>query len=124
MKFSKIDRDLKTREYFDRYYHWLINKGDKKQLFDIDQEIQAKEIELHLENHPEVQDQNKETINWVIKNAGKFRNFINSVKELAIFMYFIQNVDPECNNEKFDENYDKMIELYNDLKDNLIDSIY
>jgi len=39
-------------------------------------------------------------------------------------MYFIQNVDPECNNEKFDENYDKMIELYNDLKDNLIDSIY
>ena len=129
--FCFLENDIKTFEYTKRYIKTLLKISlNKEDIFNLDNEIQSEEIQLHL-NRLQIPewDINKillEKIKWTEINSKPFRIYLNSIKMIALISITFHNC---CNNceitqEYTQEKYNKIVRNINEFKLNLIDTIF
>jgi len=75
--FCVLEKDLKTFEYFKRYTDCF---EDMKGCIDIDNRIQAEEMEEHLKSHGYESSNTQEKLAWVANNGKPFREYLNTIK--------------------------------------------
>ena len=115
--FSLLEKNEKTFEHVKEYYEALEKGIDP---FTIDNIIQKRSLEEHLKRNCKESDQ-EECLNWINNNAGKFRNYLNSLRVFSLFLYF----DTRMNYRKglVWEIFCNYIEMWNLEKSIVLDSI-
>lgn len=105
--FSFLDNDDKTFLHITEYFNALQN-GIK--LISIDNILQKREIEIHLNKCKKEQTQ-EETLKWIEKNAVPFRNYINSLKILSLYLYIHSKM--HYNYKLIKEDFGKIVNMWN-----------
>jgi len=119
--FCFLDNDEKTYNYV-QYYYLSIKKGTP--LYTIDMEIQRKEIENYLKSRNLDSNDQNAIIEWINNNSPNFRSYLNSIKIIALYIFFMDKMEL-INNDKIP--YDvfcKAVNLWNEEKLILADSIF
>jgi hypothetical protein len=83
MDICYLEKDMKNYDYFQRYAR---STGTQKEFFQIDNQIQAEEIHIHLKRHGYTCGDCGEVVEWVNKNGKTFRDFLNTNK--IIYLVF------------------------------------
>jgi hypothetical protein len=117
-KFSLLEKDEKTFNHVKLYYDALENCVD---LVAIDIKIQRNEFDWHL-NHCKAEDKRSEECAWIEKNASALRQYLNSLKAIALFCYMDNKI--YYRDRLVFEVYCKICEIYNKEKSLIMDSIY
>ena len=88
--FSKLEKDKKTFEHLTRYYIALM---ENLPLMVIDMEIQAHELEDHMNRCGLPTSCMPEMNSWIQKNSENLRTYLNALKMLALFIYIDNTKD-------------------------------
>jgi hypothetical protein len=120
--FCFLEKDQKTFDYVKKYYS-LIKAGDST--IQLDSCIQKSEIERNLElKSCDIEDQ-KAITDWINENSSGFRAYINSIKMLALFIYFIERSAVSKKQEELTyQLFTKTVILWNERKLQIADSIF
>lgn len=108
----------KSFQYAKMYIDFINDKTPNKNIIHIDNLVQYKEIELHLKNKgiKKILGQ-KESIEWINSNADNFRQYINTLKLLAMILH--------CDHQECTyTNYIDKLKTMNDIKLTFIDSLF
>lgn len=128
MLFCKLETDKKTYNYLKEYLDFLSVYKDfeKRNILYIDNKIQHQELHEHLKSrfiNPDDQSErrNNEVEFWIKDNAKPFRQYLSSIKLLACVSY--TNGFKSSLELKF-EDFERLCNQFNSLKDVLIDHIF
>lgn len=121
--FCNLEKDDKTFSYFIQYYQAICSNT---LAWHLDNDIQRAEINDHLARHPEAPDIAEEKLRWIDDNSVNFRSYLNSIKILALFSTFVTQLDLVAGdmNHFPRETFHRMVDLWNQHKILLIDSIF
>ncbi len=120
--FCFLEKDQKTYHYVAEYYS-LIEKGVSPCSFDIC--IQREEIEKHLLSNQMDSEDRCGISEWIEENSAKFRSYLNSIKMVALFIYFMDKDEKSPAEKSFSfDAFSHVVQLWNGRKSELIDSIF
>jgi hypothetical protein len=111
--FSLLTDDDKTLNDLLLY---IDNIGSEKDFTYLDNFIQKRELEWHcglLHKQHNLEEETK----WIVENADKIRQYINTIKQIALMLY-IEKIQVNK------ENLKEIIENWNKKKDKVLDSLH
>jgi hypothetical protein len=118
MSFCLLESDQKTFEYFKNYVEYLEKHSGS--CFDLDNQIQAKEIKRHLVINGIASDNANEKIDWIRRNGKPFREYLNTIK-LAYVVW-------KCSGKEWEtirwEDFINITKQINELKMVCLDTIF
>ena len=118
MLFSRLEKDKKTYNYSKKYLDFTKEcNGNCIVIFE--NALQAEELKEHfrINNTPDNDEfRSWEAQVWIGHNAEKFRKYLNSIKLLVIMI--------DINREYTFEYFSELVDRFNNMKNNIIDSIY
>lgn len=122
IKFCLLEKDEKTFNYTKEYLKVLEKRENN--CLRLDNEIQKKEIEQHLERkgkHISPEDErNKEAFLWIDNYACNFRVYLNTIKIAASFLHY-KNIN---SNDLTKEEFEHCCDAVNELRDFLMENIF
>jgi hypothetical protein len=111
--FCYLEEDYKTLEYLKLYFQENTN------LLSIDNKIQVKEIQQHLQTHCNYK-KDYEIDNWIKENGKKFRDYLNTIKLIYFSCKILDLKFEDLTWEKFC-NLERKV---NSCKENILDKIF
>lgn len=114
--FCKLEVDKKTFNYLQQYFHEWREHHDLTQ---VDREITAKEIELHIALHNCQDHRTQEALQWIRENGQPFRSYLNTIK-IALIAYHIAGLDSK---ELTWDDFCAMQKRLNEVKEELLDTV-
>lgn len=120
--FCYLENDNKTFDYVKEYLS-VLRAGDSPLTLDIT--IQKREIEAHLIRNAIPSSDQKAITDWIEKNSANFRSYLNSIKMVALFLFYVKKAEhiPEESPLPF-ELFTEAVAFWNERKIEVVDSIY
>jgi hypothetical protein len=127
MLFCKIEKDDKTYKYLKDYLNFLSNPAkENNNILFLDNKIQHEELNMHLYYHEidpckESKEKECELESWIQNNGKPFRQYLSSIKLLALISYskgFKKGLDLDF------KSFTELCDNFNNLKELLIDHIF
>lgn len=120
--FCFLEKDEKTYGYIKKYFS-IIKDGLPP--ISMDNFVQKQEIERYLINNNRCLHDRGAITEWINDNSSDFRSYLNSIKMVALFIYFINrsNKSGGENPIPFDVFCDA-VSAWNDRKSELVDSLF
>ncbi len=120
--FCFLEKDEKTYGYVICYFN-VIKEG--KSLMSLDALIQKEEIEKHLRNNDISKEDREAVASWIKKNSSNFRSYLNSIKMVALFIFFLhRNSGYDCGESVSFETFCRIAGMWNERKICTADSIF
>jgi hypothetical protein len=120
--FCFLEKDLKTYDYVKEYLRIMKNGASTTPL---DITIQRLEIERHMRQNNISPDDQKAITEWIQANSANFRSYLNSLKMVALFLFYIKKIEkgPDGLMLPFDMFSDAVV-YWNERKNEMVDSIF
>lgn len=120
--FCYLEKDEKTYDYVTEYL-LVMKRGESPLTMDIC--IQKREIERHLSLNNISPSDDKAIAEWIAQNSANFRSYLNSIKMVALFLYYVKKAEhiPDDSPLPLDL-FDEAVCYWNERKMEVVDSIY
>lgn len=120
--FCYLEKDEKTFDYV-KHYLQVMKNGESTTPLDIT--IQRLEIEHHLNANGISHTDRKAISEWIENNSANFRIYLNSLKMVALFIYYVKKAEhlAEENQISFDL-FTEAVAYWNERKIEVADSIF
>lgn len=120
--FCYLEKDLKTYDYVKNYLQ-IMKNGETTSSLDIS--IQRLEIERHLAANGISYSDQKAISEWIEKNSANFRSYLNSLKMVALFIYYVKKAEHLSDENQLPfELFSEAVSYWNERKIEVADSIF
>lgn len=120
--FCYLEKDQKTFDYVKQYLQ-VMKKGESTTPLDIT--IQRLEIEHHLQANNISYSDRKAISEWIDKNSPNFRIYLNSLKMVALFIYYVKKAEHFAEEAQISfELFAEAVAYWNERKIEVADSIF